>query len=372
MATIRFSKINENEEPNDEDNVYVNISMRDIEGKANDQAKSSVSRLAPYLDKPNDYAVALTRFDVPAVDVPIMIWSPKGKNITDPYQPNPKLPNYNPISKVDKFKITMAFDGAIVTKPLEWVSDTSLDVDIYGESIWNYREFQEIMNLKFLEAFLELKALKPLAPPTSSPYVAFDSKTSLFSFYGTTDYNTGTLINPAVVPTINVYLNEALQALFVSNEYFEQLTGDAKYQILFYDKYNNTQNIGGTDYYVMTQEYGTTALFNDYQKLVFTTQRIPIVSQYEPNIGDSRQIVDEFYIPPQINNRENFQYSGQGWKQYQSLKSDYPLREVDIQVWWEDAYDNLYPINLPTESEASVKLLFKRKDTIAPILIGED
>lgn len=364
MATIRFSMINENEEPNDEDNVYVNISMRDTVGEARDQAKSNVSRLAPYLDNPNDYAVALTRFDVPAIDIPIMIWSPRGKSLTDPYQPDPNLPGYNPISKVDKFKITMTYDGAIVTKPLEWIATTSLNTDIYGESVWNYRELQQIINLKFLEAFTELKALKPAAPPTLPPYVVFDSNTQLFSFVAPTDYNTGSLAQPAVVPTINVYLNAQLQILFPSNDYFQNATGDARYQILYYNRYNNVQNISGTDYYFMTQEYNTLALFNDYQKLVFTTQRIPVVSQVESDVGDSRQILEEFYIPPQINNRENFQFNAQGWKLYQSLKSDYPLREVDIQVWWEDAYDNLYPINLPTESEASVKLLFKRKDTI--------
>jgi hypothetical protein len=387
MATIKLPLADEksrDDKHGDTDFVYYNIDIRsDPSTEQPTLAQYSISRLAPILHKPDDYELAVTRFYLPASEIPIMIWNPRGKTLSDPYQPNPDLPGYNPASKVDKFVVSMSYNldpdtdpNNYVQKPLVFPPNYNTSfTDIYGDSIQSYGEFFDILNKALFDAFTDLKATPwgGGAPPTEAPYIQFDSTTNLCTFVAQTSYDTGNGIVPPPA-TIQVYFNDPLQQLFTSFLAFYQggffLNGvgakvpypEFDYQVLIRDVRNNTVTTGTSPpYYYMEQEYSTLGLFNDFQAIVFATDQIPASPEYEPGVGDSQRVLTDFIPDVAINDRQAFVYFGLGWKRYYDLTSKYPLRNIDMRAYWRDVNGILYPIYLSGDEQLSMKLLFRKK-----------
>ena len=328
---------------NEVNNVYYNIR---IVKKLQDRftpAVYSVNRVSPIIDVPNDYELAVVRFSIPASNIPIMVWG------NSPYDSKT-----NPSSKVDKLSITLSYDGLDVTEILQFIPNT-IGNDIYGNTIWNYQEFIDIINVALDNAFTTLKTAKPLAPPTEAPYMTFNAQSELCSLYAQQLYDTTTT-------TILIYFNNPLYQFFPSFQAFGLDPSLPKaYQILVKDNKNNTP-ISPVGYYVMLQEYTTLSLWNDFTTIVFETDTLPVEPEFQPSQNDTtRRIITDFEPLADINNRQAFQYFGSGWKRYYDLKSAYPLSSVDIKVYWEDRDGKLYPVYLGVDEALTMKILFRRK-----------
>ena len=350
MATIQT--LIPNQGFSDVNNIYYNIRIENDGSKLFQPANYSVNRTSPVVDKPNDYELAVVRFSVPASNIPIMVWGSL-----------PFDPKTNPSSKINKFSVSMAFDGLTITKTLVFLQNSSGN-DFYGDTIWNYQEFIDIINVGLFDAFTDLKVAKPSAPPTQAPQISYDPKTRLCSLYAEQTYNTGSVINLApVVPTIRVYLNTELYSYFPSLQSFEQEENDpSAHQILIKNNFGNTLTLNGAPYFQMEQEYSTLALWNDFSTIVFETDSIPVSPEYQPTQNDTtRRLITDFEPLEDINNREQFQYFGSGWKRYYDLMSAYPLNTVDIKAYWEDKNGQLYPIYIGTHEVLTMKILFRKK-----------
>lgn len=335
---------------NDDDNLYYNIKIVNTTTNSRILAEYSVTRVSPIVDTPSDYELAVTRFGVPATRIPIMVWG------SEPYDVVA-----NPSSKVDRFIVTMSYDGASVSEYLTFIPNSVSG--IYGQEIWSYQEFIDIINVALRDAFLAIKAIKGAAPPVSPPYMTFDPETQLCTLYSPQTYDTGNpSIPPVPVDTIAVYFNGPLFKLFPSFEtYYTGVTGSS-YRLLIKSEYNNSETISGTPYYLTKQKYPTIALWSDFRRIVFETDSIPVEPEYQPTLKNvTRRLITDFEPDVAINNRERFQYSGSGWKRYYDLKSQYPLRTIDLRIYWQDNEGKLYPIYISKDESASVKLLFRKK-----------
>jgi hypothetical protein len=344
---------------NEDNNVYYNIRITNRGTGLFDLARYSVNRVSPVLDNPNDYELAVVRFSIPATNIPIFVWG------DTPYNPTT-----NPSSKVNKFAVSMTFDGYTKTQFLDFIPNTTGN-DLYGNSIYNYQEFIDIVNVGLRNAFSNpaldgVKDVKPLAPPTEPPYLTYDAKTQLCSYVAQTAYDTGQPAQFGGVPpppTINVYFNSALFSYFPSFQVFGQDEQDPlSYQIYARNNFDNQINIGGNPYYVMEQEFTTLSLWNDFTAIVFETDSIPVEPEYQPSQNDiTRRLITDFEPEVGIQNREKFQYFGTGWKRYYDLKSAYPLSQIDIQAFWEDRDGRLYPIYIGLDESLTMKILFRKK-----------
>jgi hypothetical protein len=344
----------------DTNNVYYNIRIVNrgdpsaVGQSQFSQAVYNVNRTSAILENPNDYELAVVRFSLPASNIPIMVWGDQ------PYDKKT-----NPSSKVDKYVISMSFDGADVSKVLNFIPNSSGN-DFYGDTIWNYQEIIDIINVAFLECFNDLKVLKPLAPPSSAPYMIYTATTRLCTLFAPQTYDIGNpAIPPAPPPTIQVYFNSALYTLFPSLPSFEQEELEPlSHQLIIKNNFNNSTTIGGTPYYFMEQEYSTLALWNDFSKIVFETDTIPVEPEYQPSQNDTtRRLITDFEPVEDINNREQIQYFGTGWKRYYDLRSHYPLKSIDIKAYWEDNDGKLYPIYIGSDEALTMKILFRKKIT---------
>jgi hypothetical protein len=350
-------------EQGDDDNVYYNIRIVKKQNELFSPAVYNVSRTSPIIDLPSNYELAVVRFSIPASNIPILVWG------NDPYDP---VSNSN--SKVDKLSISLSFGGVDYTQVLEFIPNSSGN-DFYGNTIWNYQEFCDIINQAFYKAFYAdyptNSVLRfPLAPPTIPPYLSYDATTQLCTLICEDTYSTGQAwLGGSPTNTLKIYFNIALYQYFPSFKSFEQEEQEPlSHQILIRNTGNNTNANDPdipTDLIYMVQEYTTLALWNDFQTIVFETDHIPVEPEYQPSVNDiTRRLLTDFEPLSSINDRQSFQYYGDGWKRYYDLKSHKELNQIDLKAFWEDKEGNIYPIYLGADEALTMKLLFRKKTSL--------
>ncbi len=110
--------------------------------------------------------------------------------------------------------------------------------------------------------------------------------------------------------------------------------------------------------------------------MVFLTSTLPIQNEYIPataintssNSGFAayRPIITDFV--PDLNlagdTRTRFNYFPQGPYRLITLKSNEPLRRIDLQVFWQDQYQNLYPLSIACNESDTIKIMFIRKSLV--------
>jgi len=348
----------------DDDNVYYNIRINKSNNQLFSPAVYNVSRTAPILDNPSNYELAVVRFSIPASNIPIFVWG------DDPYDP---ITNSN--SKVGRLSITLSYAGVNYTQILEFIPNSSGN-DFYGNTIWNYQEFCDIINQAFNKAFYSDYPTNtvlrfPLAPPTTPPRINFNPQTQLCSLVCETAYNTGEdwLGGTPAIDTIKIYFNIPLYQYFPSLKSFEQEELEPlAHQIIVRNTGNNSSITNPSlpaGFFYMEQEYSTLALWNDFKTIVFETDHIPVEPEFQPTINDTtRRLLTDFEPLSDINDRQAFQYFGSGWKRYYDLKSHKSLNQIDLRALWEDKDGNLYPIYLGADEALTMKLLFRKKTAL--------
>ena len=296
------------------------------------------TRTSPILNNPSLYQMAVIRFSIPA-NIPIFEWTEVGSYL----------------------KVGMTYGATTIIKTLTFVDYCGAPFCVPGQSILFYGQFTDIITTGLQEAFVDLKAAEPMAPPTEAPFFSYDAKTELCSLYGQQSYDVN-----SVVPTIKIYFSNFMHVkyfvslktvevttLTVPNEYYAQIRIQ-----------NNGNNIPlyPANYYQIEQEYRTLSLWNDLQTLLFETDTIPVEPEFEPSANDTtRRILTDFEPIVDINNRESFQFYPQGPLRWYDLKSEYPLRTIDLKALWQSKNGTTYPLYLNSGDVATLKLRFRKK-----------
>lgn len=124
--------------------------------------------------------------------------------------------------------------------------------------------------------------------------------------------------------------------------------------------------------YEMKQSYIALADWNDLSSIVFTTGTIPVKSENIPaqngsGLQNFRNILTDFQ--PLINSGPDLfsliQYFPPGEYRLIDLEGTIPLKKFDIQAFWQDGNQNLFPILLAPGATATLKMLFRKKSFIA-------
>jgi hypothetical protein len=312
-----------------DESEYVYYNIRIDNETSNGRAFFNETRVQPILDNPSNYELAVERFYVPAMDIPIMIF------------------------KDNYYYVTLSFGGVDATVPLVWIPNTS-GTDPYGNSIWNYQEMVDIVNVAFQTAFTTLGA----GPPTEAPYITYEAESNLFVF------NAQRLYDPVFAggATIEIFMNINLYSLFNSFQDFESEENDPKAHKILVK--NNGNNISPTltDYYSTYGEWVTLFNWNDLQSIVFDSNTIPVVPEnLQSQTNETQKIITDFEPIQDINNRSAFQYYPQGPLRWYSLSSQQPLYNMNLNVYWKDNEGKLYDIIIEPTEVLTVKILFRKK-----------
>ena len=322
---------------NVEDNVYYNIRITN-DSEFSQPAVFKENRVQAILETPSLYELAVVRFSVPALFIPIQLWE----------SPSP-------------YVVSMKYDGTEISSVLQFIPRATNPLNPpYGEAIWNYQQFVDIINVALKDCFDQIKALHPAAPPTETPFMTFDAKTDLCSIYAEELYDTEKYPN-----TIDIFFDKSLYVLFPSFQTFVEGNGELFYQILVKDNKINSTTYNAKPYLIMEQTYTTLALWNSYTSIVFETDTIPVEPEFLPaQTNVVRRLLTDFQPLQDINNRQSFQFFPQGKVRYYDLKSSYPMKSIDLRAYWEDRNGVTYPIFLGKGDVLTMKLLFRKKSVI--------
>ncbi len=148
---------------------------------------------------------------------------------------------------------------------------------------------------------------------------------------------------------------------------------------------SQSQNVGSGTYTIyypnpttfmrFTQEYIAIQYWNSFRDIVFLSGSIPIQAEYVPaqrtqslqiTIGENnfRPILTDFepILAAAGDARSVLQYYPSGPYRLVNLQSNIPLRKLDVDVYWQDQLNNLYPMYVQPGQEATIKFLFVKRD----------
>lgn len=347
--SVRIPTLKPTQHGKKNNNEYYNIRVDyplDVKTSVSTPIKPVVfnaTRTSAILSKPSDFEVAVVRFYLPS-ELPIFVYDTEADGIA----------NF--------LKVGMSYDGVDIIKDVLYAPYCA---DCYPpNSVLYYQEFIDMINTAYSAAFVDMKAAKPLMPATEAPYMTFDSTTDLCDLYAQTAYN-----STAATP-IKLYMNATMFSRFFpslipktidtvgSHNYFWLRVQDSKNNVSTFD---STVPAG---YYRMRQEYSSLALWSDLQTILLETDHIPTNPEYEGTSNDTtRRILTDFEPSTGLNNRQAFQYQPQGALRWYDLKSQYPLKSIDLRVFWKSKSGKVYPLILLQGGNATIKLRFRNKIT---------
>lgn len=303
------------------------------------------------------------------------------------------------LALLSKYSVTLSYPGSpdahvhliYVPQNISLATPTAPVDNIIQKSsfyyVYSYQHMLGMINTALATAYAIMTITAPASPPVlagaPAPFMEYDVNTGSMSLVAHQSFS----VNYTVVPTISIWMNILYKFFSPSlHSFFQtpsaQTDEDGKLvNIEVLDEGNNRiqpPNIiayppgpGGQPLYLkMSQEYPTLSDWSDFANLVFTTTSIPVMKEYIPQLqgsgsDNSRQILTDF-IPSfgtslSDNARNVLQFYPQGPYRWVTMQSNVPLMKLDLGIFWQDLDNELFPIQIPYGTSASVKILFRRK-----------
>ena len=331
MATVNLNQ-KSSTIPDDADQIYYNVRINGEPDKLT-IAKYSENRVVPILQNPSDYELAIVRFSVPTTQIPMFFW------------------------ENDTWGITLSYGVDNYFEYLQFIPNSFANPK---DTIYVPQEFVDSVNQAFTSIFSTLKTAHPAILSTAPPVMTYDPITDLLTLNVQQNY---------VVDGVKIYFNSALNTLMYSfqNIFTEYPPSNKVYEIVVADRGGlNTGTLGGQASYLMKQEFPTTFTWSTFSKLIFETSSVPVVRELDGAQKDvtSARLTD-FNVPSGVRyNRDPLIFYPQGPLRYISLNSKYPLNRIDLQIFWQNKDGTNYPIYLTSSEDASVKILFRKKQSL--------
>lgn len=323
-----------------EDHIYYNVTITATE--YTDDAVFNENRTTPILDKGDNYDLSVIRFNLPTQAIPIFIW------------------RYN------EWYLSISYKTAVFTREIPFIPNQTVSPTFpkyFKEAIWQYQDYVDCINLCYKQLFADfitdpIYLTIPIADrPTKPPKMTYDSVNKLCSVYYPLQYD---ITKP---DPIYIYYNAAMFEIFNAfQNYGNEIDPLLSHYLIVKDNKNNIINVRGTDYIRLTEEFNELFLWNDFEKFIFETDKIPVNNEYiagQKNI--TRKVLTDFIPSADINDQSNVQYYPQGPIRFYSMFSGIELKDIDIRVFWETKEGFVVPLYVDTGDRLTIKLYFKKK-----------
>lgn len=396
------------------DIIYYNITISCQTAQSKTLAQFEEMRTVPILDTPSDYYLSIVRFSIDGGSIPIMVM---------PVIPNPGNPldvNYTPFNVTLQYgginyttQLLFIPENSSSNPQPPTINSQDLSSSYYY--VYSYQTLVNMINTALQTSFNALVSANPgLTPTIQAPYFIFNRSTSNFSLVvqniinplvpGTnvylTQFNSSNIPLTAVsqtIGTINIFLNSRIYAYFDSidsykyftdnilsdliivrdlknNYYYPQLNAANTATTQVPVNYTNSNLIytTGPEYFIITQQYDMIGAWNSLSGIVFFTSSIPVQYEYLPasaiqstnNASATFRPILTDFTPnlEQIGSvRTRLIYYPSGPYRLIDLGSNDPLRRIDLQIFWTDQYQNIYPLYVNCNQTDTVKLMFIKK-----------
>lgn len=355
-------------------NVLINNDTDD-----NKIAEFQETRQAPVLSNMQDWQLAVVRFKIPAVSIPLFIF----EDVEDPNNANNYIsPYYVGVSVGSNY--TNPFIQNVVYLPQFGTSTSTIRP--YNRFMYYYTSFLQMIN----EAIKQLMLTAELVPPYSglfggldmnleSPFFRIDDSNSYIKLI--LPIETGPKTSPFVYNTNGQYVN-----LHFSKKLFYFLAGfnakllqsppqqymDYVLMISLPNTYDNLITLKEYDtlpdrpalsFY---QDYSCLYLWNTLSRILLTTN-IPVEQELIGVKGAdgqnySQTLLTDFEVPPnREGNQRDYIFYFADFPRYINFSSNGDLRQMDLRIFFQTRDLQTFPLQIPPTFEASIKLQFKRR-----------
>lgn len=342
-------------------------------------------RSTPILTYPELYEMSVVRFNLETAHS-LPLWIPNIQIDQAIYNPN--LTTYS-------FTLEYDFEGSNYTSEqvfIEYITSdlsasiptprTKSDLIVPYYYVKSFNTIVSMLNNGLSAAFQRLNNscgfLGVSLPTQNPPFFEWNVESSKFILNGDVAGFDSKKTNP-----ISIYCNSALYTLmsgFQADYYGIKSLIGKNY------KFNLTKDIRDLNLFIINdnysviqlyQEYSSASLFSPISSIVFTTSMIPVLPSnstaplvFNSNIGllnsgnNITSMITDF--ESQDNNGYgycgNLSYIPSGEYRCISLNqgSSHKLSNIDILVWWKDAYAQLHPIYLYSGMTCNIKILFRK------------
>ncbi len=335
-------------------NIYFNISITSNNEQRLTYPAYNITRTRNIVDKASDYYLSIIRFTIPAYYVPVLVTPMQSSTLTE-------------------YSITIVWtaSGAAYQEYVPIVNNGTDSVVGGDNYVYTYTSFTEAINTAFSNAMDAVDASHTLPTTWHAPFIIYSPETRLFQLWAQAnifDDHDATTLNE---PLCDIYMNDKLFALFGSfwsirynNGSSFQADGlDVK---LVVNGFGVTQSFSQSDpdlYTVMQQDYPTLYNWNPYKKIIMVTNLLPTQSEFVKGEGSGTLKILTDFEPTNdvLDVRSVYQYFPTSQYRLTDLLSDAPVRNVDLQVYWQDLDGSLTPIYVPWNGQITIKMAFLHK-----------
>jgi hypothetical protein len=342
-----------------EDNVYLNVIFQNNPDDPNLEtiAEYNVTKTQPIIDKPSNYYVSVIRFDVPLNGIPLFI---------APIIPNQPNPNLTPL----EFGIN-GFTTNVIYKPDNYltppIQNQPKQVITPYYFVYSFQNFITSFNDALLICYNNSGQPGGAGPP----FFVFDPPTQLIYLIVPIQF-----VNSFPSLTINQYTANYLEGFRL-----RYLSSNLLEFVLENTNYNGFSKIGQNfpvqtppKYLVISQEYPCMDYWLSLRKIVLISNTIPIHFEYIPafdsitgaqtSVTTSLPILTDFVpnVEYPKDARSIAVYNPLSQYRLIDLKGENPIYSIDLKIYWQDKLGNYYPLYIQILQQASVKIVFLKKN----------
>lgn len=348
-------------ETSSDDHVYVNVSIVNNSVVESIIAQTNAPRSTVIVENPSNYYMSVIRFFIPLQELPIFIFLDNTYSVTIS----------NGVLDFQTFLIFVPDFTTNISPP---------QPPPFNRYVYSYEQFLTSINNALSTSFIASGL------PGVAPYMIYNPVTQLISLIAPASFhNAG--FNDQNQP-IKVWFNTSLYTFF------------GNFNKLFNGYPPSPVNINGKNFNIiikptgeneiiipasfggplaglqMTQEYFALSNWNDFRSLVITTTSIPIRAEIIPSglisgngngspgtqVGYRPILTDFELIFNQAGDTQSFaQYFPPGEYRLVDLLGSTPLKNIDLQFWFQNRNLELFPILIGPLKSLDIKMIFRKK-----------
>jgi len=344
--------------------VYVNIELINAESSNYTELKYDEVKDIPVLHTQsrnpadNSWEVSVDRWSIMSSAIPILFFKDNAYFVTIS---SPAVPNPAPTAVV----YVPAFEAPFSLPP-------------YNRAVFDYTTMIEFINTALSTAFVTAGG-----NANEAPFLKYYPTTRLINLILPKNPIIGENWYSQAFPTgWKIYMNYSLYNFFVSlpavylkiNPPNPPINNQLDY-IIVCDSLRGTNEYAAGALFpsityptlVIQEEYEVLTRFQDIQKVVFTTSKIPVFCENTPTIAQSGKArflntLTDFELDISFFDKSTLTFNGGSNPRWSTLQQDVEVRSIDVQGYWQSKDGTLYPIFLAPKSDSfTMKLAFRRR-----------
>lgn len=300
-------------------------------------ARFEANHSTPIVNCGSDNYLIVTRFYIPASGIPLFNFFGSGKDYWISVGTN--LPSAPGI-----YSEKLLYDESWNQTPLKG-------------AVWSYAQFLSSLNVAMAKLMTFLTTLTAPSKIWSDMIWYFDTTSKLFKcrMFLADAFN------------IKIYMNDNLYRFFPTfpaKELSLNSPNKADYQLIV--DFQNPDNLRVAGRCEIITEINCTYAWNSLVRIYLISSGLCTKGeiQYNPyGENQSLNIITDFepIVNGDVRGNDVYQYVQAGEYRRLDIQDNSPIRKIDLQLFYEDKWGNVYPIYITPNSFMSIKLLFQTK-----------